>query len=275
VQSIASALEQALNVADQRELAPALVAQASSRLETVFGRDFVALAHFRPANPQELQRALDIGPSMGDDREWAINTWLAQAARVRQPLNQWRRLSFYAGAMGRPLHMPQVAQLPHVDPAGHDSQASNGYARWVGLGFDPQGGRLPAGRVSLMLHRPATPAADADWAGLLLDEWTELIPNAREDAGVVFHFDSPGAEAPQAVLIAVPPPLTERWDLDVLINTLRETLELAKMRGSDGDRLFGAILPLAYLATNAANETVSTDLSGCLETEAPSALREE
>jgi hypothetical protein len=37
---------------------------------------------------------------------------------------------------------------------------------------------------------------------LLLDEWTELIPNEREDAGVVFHYDSPGAEAPQAVLIA-------------------------------------------------------------------------
>jgi hypothetical protein len=76
---------------------------------------------------------VEIGPYMGDDRERAIDTWLAQAARVRQPLNQWRRLSFYAGAMGRPLGMPQVAQLPHVDPLSERNGAMATFAGSTGF----------------------------------------------------------------------------------------------------------------------------------------------
>ena len=131
-----------------------------------------------------------------------------------------------------------------------------------------------AGRVSLVLNNGTAspsgiPNAEKEWVGLLLDEWIELIPYAEEEAGLVFHYDSPGAQAPQAVLVAVPPRDTELWNEDDLIEILKQTLDLAKIRAVDRDLLgdYGQILPMMYLAANYANDTVATSFSGCLQQE--------
>jgi hypothetical protein len=110
------------------------------------------------------------------------------------------------------------------------------------------------------------PAANAQWVGLLLDEWTELIPNREESTALAFHYDDPGAEAPQAVLIAVAPDNAENWSLDTVIAVLRETLELAKLRAVDGDLLgvLSQILPTTYLAANSRLDTVAVDFKGAL-----------
>lgn len=229
------------------------------KIQAVFGREFMILPRFKPARPDLLERAFTVGPKLDDDPEGAVSAWFAQAARVRTPLGRWRRLALYVGTMGTRLTSFSVAQLPHQDGA-----------RWVALPFGEQGVRPPAGRMSLVLHRPASPAADQAWVGLLLDEWVELIPNAQEEAGVVFQYDSPGAQAPQALLLAVPPIRTERWDLDTLIRILHQTLELAKIRAVDSEYLglYGQLLPMTFLAANPANETVATNFVGNVAAEA-------
>jgi hypothetical protein len=74
---------------------------------------------------------------------------------------------------------------------------------------------------------------------LLLDQWQEGIPNPDESevTGVALQFDSPQSEAPNAILIAVPPYLGsgDFWNPDLLANTLLETIELMQIRlvGSD------------------------------------------
>ena len=77
---------------------------------------------------------------------------------------------------------------------------------------------------------------------------------------MTFHFDSPGAEAGQAVLIAVPPAQTEQWDLDSLIATLNETIDLAKIRAVDGELLvkLSQLLPAIYLTMNTEDDSIST-----------------
>jgi hypothetical protein len=188
---------------------------------------------------------------------------MAQAARVRKPLGQWRKLGLYAGALRVSPTSVNVLQLPYEEGA-----------RWAALGFDEQEKRPPAGRVSLVLNNgaaspPGIPAANKEWVGLLLDEWTELIPYAEEEAGLVFHYDGPGAQAPQAVLVAVLPQDTDRWREGDLIDTLNQTLDLAKIRAVDRDLLgdYGQILPMMYLAANSANDTVATTFYDCLEEE--------
>lgn len=42
----------------------------------------------------------------------------------------------------------------------------------------------------------------------LLDQWTEVVPAVDHTTTVAFHHDAPGARAPQAVLVAVPPTST-------------------------------------------------------------------
>src|SRR5207245_756402 len=111
------------------------------------------------------------------------------------------------------------------------------------------------------------PAADESWFGIQLDEWVELIPNTTELTGLAFHYDDPGAEAAQAILIAVPPTTTAKtWDCDTLVDILNETYELAQIRGVDWRLLgkLGQLLPAMYLAQNVNNDTIAVRLGGAL-----------
>ena len=83
---------------------------------------------------------------------------------------------------------------------------------------------------------------------------------------MAFHFDAPQAQAPQAILLAVPPDARPRWDLETLEAIVCDTLDLVRLRTVDPAALaqtseHGHFLPALYVAFNAAGETVSTDLS--------------
>ncbi len=249
----------------ERRLAGAAAApDAAAAARAVFGRDFPFLLRFTPPHPEELGQALAAGPALvGDAR--AAKSWIYQAARVRPALAEWRKLALLCGALGTHPGTLDVVQLPF--------RAS---ARWVALPFG-EGAKPPSGTLSLTLHRLAAPGSDQPWAGLLLDEWDETIPEREAPTGVAFHFDTPGAEPPQAVLVAVPPTDAEAWDLAGLAATLHEALDLAKLRAVDGELLgaLGQLLPAIYLAANAANDTVSTGFGGALIPDRPVVLSAE
>jgi hypothetical protein len=101
-------------------------------------------------------------------------------------------------------------------------------------------------------------------AGLLVDEWVEVVPNAEETTGVAFHYDAPGASPPQAILLAVSPDERLEWDLETLEATVLSTLELAKLRTVDLSSLdadLGRYLPALYFARSPAGDTIATDFS--------------
>jgi hypothetical protein len=172
-----------------------------------------------------------------------------QVARVRAGLARWRSVFLYAEALGVSTQALDVAQLP------------TGQAAWAAT----KGAAPASGTVSLILHRPATTAPTATWAGLVADEWNELVPAAVQPTAIAFRHESPVAEAPQALLLAVPPtPDAATWDDDTLLDTVRETLALAKVRLVDTVDDLRPFLPAICLTGNTANETVSTSFIGSL-----------
>jgi hypothetical protein len=223
----------------------------AARLRAVLGRDLLALPRFVPAAAPGFADALATPPAFdGDDHTPA--RWMQQVARVRAHLARRRRVELYGRATGAPPAGLRVVQLPHVPGA-----------RWIAGKLAPAE-RPGYGRLSLVLDRVQAPAAGAPWVGLLVDEWVEDIPDRTDDTGIVFHFDSPGAEAPQAVLLAVPPAPAEAWDAGALEAVLDETLELAKLRAVDAERVgvLGQLLPAIYLADNPSQDTVATRFAG-------------
>jgi hypothetical protein len=64
---------------------------------------------------------------------------------------------------------------------------------------------------------------------------------------VTFHFDSPAARAPQTMLLAVTPD-KESWTLDLVLDTLLETLEAAQLRAVGPELLsaYGHHLPAIF-----------------------------
>lgn len=235
-----------------------LVKLARGKLEALFSGGFVALPQFTPADKDELTKALAKGPTTGADPvPIAVSRWMAQVSRVRPSLGRWRTLQLYVEALGRGRSGYDLLQVPFdaADP-------------WVALARPVA---ALEGKVSLVLHRHAKPDPGSAWTGLLLDEWTEVVPYAEQPTGVAFHFDSPGAEAPQAILVAVPPdPNAASWDEATLLAILGETLDLARIRAVDTELLgdFAQLLPAIHLADDArVGNTVATTFDGALRAE--------
>jgi hypothetical protein len=227
---------------------------ARKRLAIVFGDAFRALVPFTPVE-SAISQALTQGPSPAPSAA-DIREWLRGSALTRAPLDRYHRLTMLQRAFGVAPAALSVTQVPHAPNTP-----------WVALPFANEAARPVSGTLALALFGATPmPAANAQWAGLLLDEWTELIPNREESTALAFHYDDPGAEAPQAVLIAVPPDNAENWSLDTVIAVLRETLELAKLRAVDGDLLgvLSQILPATFLAANPKLDTVAVKFRGAL-----------
>jgi hypothetical protein len=196
------------------------------RLGHVFGEDFLVLPSVEFADPGFLPAAFGGGDNdrLAGGQHLDAVAWLARVAHVRPALE---RLSGALAAAeildaGERLRL-KVGQLPHRDPD-----------RWVGLQPAP-GFPIGSGRVSLVAHVGEGFTFGAPMSGFLVDEWVEVVPAGSEIAGLTFHYDQPGARAPQAILLAVPPDLRPSrepadWDLDTLEAVVRETWELAQLR---------------------------------------------
>ena len=74
--------------------------------------------------------------------------------------------------------------------------------------------------------------------GLLIDEWTEVVPTKEETTGVAFHYDRPNSEPPQTMLLAMSPQLDRGgWRWQDLIDILHETLQEAKLRAVEPEQI--------------------------------------
>jgi hypothetical protein len=229
------------------------------RLEALFGGMRV-LPVFSPEQSSldaflARRAATDAGPV-------AVHRWFGQVARIREGAGRLDMALLYAQAAAGYHTMFEVAQFP-LSAAGQTD-------RWIGLQAMPNT-RFPSGRTSIVCHTTVeidfnkAPSA-ITLSGLLVDDWVETVPGTKEVTGLTFHYDAPGAQAPQAILLAVPPAPGIGWDVALIEKTLQQTLELAKMRAVDLETLpgLGHLLPALLLAQNTGGDpqgdTVATSL---------------
>lgn len=225
---------------------------ALARLRVVLGKAFVILPRFMATNATELQQALADSAKIQGDDPLAVMTWLRRMARVRDGVSQLSAMLSYSEALNTGERLEQtVAQLPyHTDD------------RWVGLPFK-DGERLSGGKLSLVVQSSAPVDVRKPLAGLLIDEWVEVVPSETETTGIALQYDQPNAAPPQSILIAVPPEMESPWTVWSLQQVLLEALDLARIRAVDSDALdeIGHYLPALYFAFNRDGDTVSADFT--------------
>ncbi len=56
-----------------------------------------------------------------------------------------------------------------------------------------------------MTHPELLNTPEVGFVSLRIDDWTEIIPTKEETAAIAFNYDMPNSEAPQAVILAIPP----------------------------------------------------------------------
>ena len=93
------------------------------------------------------------------------------------------------------------------------------------------------GTLSLALELPNNWNPGQALAGLVFDEWTEVLPARETTSGVALHFNQPDTEPPQLMLLAVCPAEGENWRWEYLPETILDTFERAKKRLVNFDHL--------------------------------------
>ncbi len=202
---------------------------------TLLSPDFVVVPEFTLAANQssELQKAYDSHATLlqyqhvtlGND--FPVDEWLYGIARVREMPHRWEAATMLADALAQTALDLHPLQLPYMD---NDS--------WLALPY-PEDYPFESEKLLYTAHYVESFDGHAAQCGLLLDEWTEVIPTTEETTGVSFHYDRPNAEPPQVMLLAVPPLIDGKWQWADLVDTLHETLELAKRRAVEPDHIAG------------------------------------
>jgi hypothetical protein len=162
----------------------------------------------------------------GADRDFPVDDWLHGLARVRDKLHHWEN----ALLLGQAFRVASPVDLTPLQlPYGPGEP-------WLALEI-PDGYRIDSDRLLYTAHfaEPYDPSRPV--VGLLVDEWTEVVPGTDETTGIALHFDRPNAEPPQAWLLALSPRDGGRWTWDDLLAVVNSTIDSAKRRAIEPEHL--------------------------------------
>ncbi len=231
----------------------AAAASAEERLEAMleaakvlFGEEFRIVPQFAFGTKQaaELRNCWDDRSVLLDyqrtehGRDFPVDDWLYGVARVREGMAAWERVVVLAEAFrDRPPLDATPFQLPYQE---NDA--------WVALDY-PETYVIDSDRLLYTAYMGAFDP-DGPQCGLLVDEWTEVVPATSETTGMVFHYDQPNCEPPQSWLLAMPSEFTGSWSWSDLVRCVHEALDLAKLRAMEPDVVesapagYGRFLPM-------------------------------
>ncbi len=253
-------VERRVSAATAASTAASTSAEPASALEhrtaaahALFGDSFVIAAEYSLSQDRgdelenafgdrdRLLRNLTAPPPAGLGLDFPVDDWLHGVARVREKAALWEHVVVSADALetGEPDLTP--IQLPF--------KADD---FWLGLQF-PETYESDGEHLAYTAHYAVPFDKTRPQCGLLLDEWTEVIPTVEETTGVAFHFDQPNSEPPQTMLLATSPTLTGTWRWNDLVDAVRETFDEARLRAVEPTQVdktpYSRFLPAALMST--------------------------
>jgi hypothetical protein len=215
----------------------------------ILGDSFKIVPLFKLFNGSSLKTSLENADKIAKPLE--IEEWLQSISRVRplmQHLNHFATLSELYSQ--NPIAFEAV-QLPFKINE-----------KWIGLPFED---KLSEPEYLAILLNNIPKNTSQLQSGLLLDDWTEFIPASKETMGITFHYNRPNAVAPQTLLLAVSPTLKGAWNWEDLVKIVNETLDRAKMRAVEPDKIiqtdFATILPATMQSFAKSSRLISTYLA--------------
>jgi hypothetical protein len=192
--------------------------------------------------------------------DFPVDDWLHGMARVREKLHHLENATFLVEALTtNPLELRPV-QFPYRQ---HDYWLALPYPDTIAETDEP----FVIEEDKLLYTALYADAFDESkpQCGLLLDEWTEVIPVPEVTTGLTFHFDQPNTEPPQTLLLVTPSEFRGAWRWEDLVDALQETLAMAKRRAVEPDQIdtttYGRFLPALVSAVTAFPITAALKLA--------------
>ncbi|EOZ93596.1 hypothetical protein A33Q_3542 [Indibacter alkaliphilus LW1] len=222
---------------------------ADKIIEEVFGKGMRILPRVKIPDKSFWQARIQENPETGLLQHIGLDgleKWQHDTALVRKNFAQLENFRMLQEVLNKPETSVIPAQIPLSDQV---PVAPYWVAAEYPESFDPEGDYL-----SFMLYGAENISVGDHAVGLVIDEWVELIPQKNQTTGIAVHYNQPDARAPQSILMAVPPEMKGSLDLDQILLTVEEALNLAKLRTFEPDDIdnssFAQLLPatsaLAY-----------------------------
>ncbi|MEO8827575.1 hypothetical protein [Lapillicoccus sp.] len=252
---------------DARDAAASPAAQVDAlqaAAKALLGDAFVLVPEFTVAVDQGTQWAGSLAEAVagGPLLHYLVDTagiarpvqeWLAGTARVRPAMRVLEIAGTLAEAFGQTAPDLTAAQFPYL--AGEP---------WMAMQF-PESSRPVSDRLLYTAHYVTAFDRTAHQCGLLLDEWTEVVPATTRETGLTFDFDRPDNEPPQAILVVTPATADGVWHWEDVVGALNETLDLAKKRALEPSQIdatpYASFLPATIMAVTLHGISITTAMA--------------
>ncbi len=218
------------------------VAEQIAAAKSILTKNFTILPLYETSNKIDINTQLNASQTdhllRNSTATLPMEEWLQSVSDVRTKLYHYEMVSMAKNVTEVTENNIQPIQFPY-QPGDY----------WLGQEFpeeyDPREDKL-----SIVFIQPNFATTGEKQAGILIDEWVEIIPEKKQTTGITFQYDQPDATPPQSLLLAVSPnPITNtsKWEWDDLCYILEDTFSLAKNRTVEPDHLensmFGQVLP--------------------------------
>lgn len=185
--------------------------------------------------------------------ELPVDEWLTGVARVRDQARAFEQAAIGAAGFGRAELELTPVQLPHLE-GDH----------WLALPF-PDDAVLDQDRLLFTACAPDGFDPSQRLCGLLLDEWTEVLPGETLQTGIATHYDRPNSEPPQALLLVTPTAATGAWTWDDVVGAIDDTFALARKRAVEPVHLdatpYARFLPAVVSSTTLRGISIGLSLA--------------
>ncbi len=209
-----------------------------SAAKTILGDDMLLIPRFTLSSTKatEVENVYTANENIlnfikGEGVVLPVDDWMGGVARVRKKAHEWENISFLSTAFNSnanaeltPLQFPYIAN-----------------DRWLAVKYKKADEKYNIAGDKLLYTAHFAKAFDKTKpvCGIIVDEWTEVIPSDTETTGIAFHYDQPNSEPPQTMLLVTPPVFKGEWDWDTIILSLEETLSMAKKRAIEPSQVEG------------------------------------
>lgn len=195
-----------------------------------------------------------------EGRTFVVEDWLGGVSRVREKIHHWEHICVLGEAFipGSSLEVTPL-QFPYQN---ND--------RWLAMKFRDESDEndtfeITGDKLLYTAHFSVPFDKTGSQCGIIMDEWTEVIPSKEETTGIAFHYDQPNSEPPQTMLLMVPPQFTGKWKWEYIVESLEETMDMAKKRAIEPSQIettgYAQFLPTTMMAVTLHWITVATNLA--------------
>ena len=191
--------------------------------------------------------------------EFPVDSWLYGIARVREKMHHVENTTILVDSFVEKELKLEPIQFPY-----HEEDY------WLAMEYpqkktDSTPFKIDEDKLIFTSHYTKPFDKTKKQCGLLIDEWTEVIPADEETTGLTFHYDRPNSEPPQTLLLVTPSEFRQSWQWQDVVDSLHETLDMAKKRAIEPSHIdttdYARFLPALVSAVAVYPITVALNLA--------------